>query len=201
MTSTASMLVHVSDRALALRCQSLLEDGGAQVQLASNVADCVAILQSGRCDALLLRADDEAPAEVLARANDLGVPMLLATVQSPDPTELHRALELGCVGVLAADASAAAVAALLQRVAARSTALGRAREENRRLRFQSEDARRRWMREADRHREAQETFYLDLSRLMNIITNIMDGIVFVDRGGNVALMNPVAEDLLGAKAW
>ncbi|MBM3973293.1 MAG: PAS domain S-box protein [Planctomycetes bacterium] len=34
---------------------------------------------------------------------------------------------------------------------------------------------------------------------MNIITNIMDGIVFVDRGGNVALMNPVAEDLLGAK--
>lgn len=29
----------------------------------------------------------------------------------------------------------------------------------------------------------------------------MDGIVYVDRGGNVASMNPVAEDLLGAKAF
>jgi PAS domain S-box-containing protein len=42
---------------------------------------------------------------------------------------------------------------------------------------------------------------LGLSRMMTIITNIMDGIVFVDRAGNVTLMNPVAEDLLGAKSF
>lgn len=37
--------------------------------------------------------------------------------------------------------------------------------------------------------------------MMTIITNLMDGIVFVDRAGNVTLMNPVAEDLLGTKSF
>lgn len=36
---------------------------------------------------------------------------------------------------------------------------------------------------------------------MTIITSIMDGIVSVDRGGNVILMNPVAEELLGLKSF
>ena len=48
---------------------------------------------------------------------------------------------------------------------------------------------------------SQETFYLDLSRMMTIISNIMDGIVFVDREDCVMLINPVAEDLLGIKAF
>jgi two-component system phosphate regulon sensor histidine kinase PhoR len=36
---------------------------------------------------------------------------------------------------------------------------------------------------------------------MTIITNIMDGIVLLDRAGNLMLMNPVAEDLLGTKSF
>ena len=36
---------------------------------------------------------------------------------------------------------------------------------------------------------------------MTIITNIMDGIVLVGADGNVALMNPAAEDLLGVKSF
>ena len=36
---------------------------------------------------------------------------------------------------------------------------------------------------------------------MTIITSIMDGVVSVDRGGNVTLLNPVAEDLLGVKSF
>jgi two-component system phosphate regulon sensor histidine kinase PhoR len=74
-------------------------------------------------------------------------------------------------------------------------------EESRRWRFQIEELRRRYAAQAERFQDTQETFFLDLSRLMTIITNIMDGIVFVDRDGNVTLMNPVAEDLLGAKSF
>jgi two-component system phosphate regulon sensor histidine kinase PhoR len=37
--------------------------------------------------------------------------------------------------------------------------------------------------------------------MMTIIGNIMDGIVFVDQHGSIALMNPVAEDLLGVKSF
>ncbi len=48
---------------------------------------------------------------------------------------------------------------------------------------------------------SQETFYLDLSRMMTIISNIMDGIVFADRSGNITLVNPVAEQLMGLKSF
>lgn len=37
--------------------------------------------------------------------------------------------------------------------------------------------------------------------MMTIISNIMDGIVFVDRGDAITLINPVAEELLGVKAF
>jgi PAS domain S-box-containing protein len=79
--------------------------------------------------------------------------------------------------------------------------LAGAREESRRLRCQAEELRQRSARQAERFQEHQETFYLDLPRMMTIITNIMDGIVFVDRAGNVTLMNPVAEDLLDTKSF
>ncbi|MCY2957141.1 MAG: ATP-binding protein [Planctomycetota bacterium] len=36
---------------------------------------------------------------------------------------------------------------------------------------------------------------------MTLISNFMDGIVFIDCDGNVMLMNPAAEDLLGVKAF
>lgn len=36
---------------------------------------------------------------------------------------------------------------------------------------------------------------------MTIISSIMDGVVFVDRSGEVALINPVAEELLGVKGF
>ncbi len=49
--------------------------------------------------------------------------------------------------------------------------------------------------------ESQEIFYIDLSRMMTIIGNIMDGIVFADCDANITLMNPVAEDFLGTKSF
>jgi PAS domain S-box-containing protein len=74
-------------------------------------------------------------------------------------------------------------------------------EDLRRLRLQHEDLRRHLVEQVQSFEETQETFYLDLSRMMTIIGNIMDGIVFADQNGNVALMNPVAEDLLGIKSF
>lgn len=74
-------------------------------------------------------------------------------------------------------------------------------EELRRLRLQHEDLRRHLVEQVRAFEETQETHYLDLSRMMTIIGNIMDGIVFADQNGNVALLNPVAEDLLGIKSF
>ena len=201
MASTASMLIHVPDAALALRCTGLLESVGAECLVAPSLADARSLLGQRRCHALLFQADVDSTAELLPVAQEHGVPLLLAVAQAPSAADYEQAMALGCAGVFSVAAGASAIEALLQRVAARSTASERAREENRRLRFQSDELRRRCSREAERYRESQETFFLDLSRMMTIITNIMDGIVFVDRGGNVALMNPVAEDLLGAKSF
>lgn len=75
------------------------------------------------------------------------------------------------------------------------------REELRCLEVQVEEFRRRGQQQAERFQDMQETFFLDLSRMMTIITNIMDGIVFTDLAGNVTLLNPVAEDLLGARSF
>jgi len=49
--------------------------------------------------------------------------------------------------------------------------------------------------------ESQEVFYLDLSRMMTIIDNIMDGILFTDRDARINLINPAAEKYLGVKAF
>lgn len=70
-----------------------------------------------------------------------------------------------------------------------------------RLNAEIEDLRRRLMEQIRSFEGSQETFYLDLSRMMTIISNIMDGIVFVDRSESITLMNPVAEELLGMKAF
>ena len=49
--------------------------------------------------------------------------------------------------------------------------------------------------------QSQESYNLDLSRMMTIIGNIMDGIVFVDGSEHITLLNPVAEDLIGVKSF
>ncbi|MEO0479442.1 MAG: ATP-binding protein [Planctomycetota bacterium] len=47
---------------------------------------------------------------------------------------------------------------------------------------------------------AQESFNHDISRMMNIISNIMDGIVFTDTEGEITLLNPIAEEMLELRA-
>ncbi|MBM4059670.1 MAG: hypothetical protein FJ265_01035 [Planctomycetes bacterium] len=135
-------------------------------------------------------------------AGRCGAPLVLAVAAAvPAPAHLERALQCGCATVLGAGAPAERIEAAFAQVLARRQHAVREREELRRLKFQADDLRRRSLQQAEAFHRAQETFFLDLSRMMTIITNIMDGIVFVDRGGNVTLLNPVAEDLLDTKSF
>lgn len=201
MATTASILI-VDSGAEAPWLRDRLVAAGAQVAMASDADAAVRQLDGGRFDAVCVAFDGEGEAwqRVLEPARRLGVALVLASSRL-DARLYQRALELRALAVVSADGDPAQAGELLERI-------GRARadgdplhEEVRRLRFQSEELRRRCAQQAERFQENQETFFLDLSRMMTIITNIMDGIVFVDRAGNVTLMNPVAEDLLGAKSF
>jgi len=201
MATTASILI-VDSGAEAPWLRDRLVAAGAQVAVASDADAAVRQLDGGRFDAVCVAFDGEGEAwqRVLEPARRLGVALVLASSRL-DVRLYQRALELRALAVVSADGDPAQAGELLERI-------GRARadgdplhEEVRRLRFQSEELRRRCAQQAERFQENQETFFLDLSRMMTIITNIMDGIVFVDRAGNVTLMNPVAEDLLGAKSF
>jgi two-component system, OmpR family, sensor histidine kinase VicK len=136
----------------------------------------VAALASGDHDAVVVAAEHLTP-PVVAAAAEHGVTVL--------PPEM----------------APEALQALLAGLTARARQRDNTPADVQRLRVQVDELRQRSTRQAERFQESQETYFLDLSRMMTIITNIMDGIVFVDRAGNVTLMNPVAEDLLGAKSF
>ena len=74
-------------------------------------------------------------------------------------------------------------------------------DEYARLRARYEDLKSHYADQIRCFEDSQESYYLDLSRMMTIIGNIMDGIVFVDHDGYVSLMNAVAEDLLATKSF
>ena len=67
------------------------------------------------------------------------------------------------------------------------------------LRNQVSELKERYLLQNRSHTEAQDVFYLDLSRMMTIIDNIRDGIIFTDAEGKITLLNPIAEQLLGVK--
>ncbi len=73
-------------------------------------------------------------------------------------------------------------------------------EQIRRLKDQVQELRERYLVQSRYFNESQDVFYLDLARMMTIIDNIMDGIVFTDPEGKVTLLNPCAEEFLGIKA-
>jgi PAS domain S-box-containing protein len=118
-----------------------------------------------------------------------------------DPAQLMAALEHDCVAAVALDDPPEQWHRVLLRAEERRRRWQARCLELRRLESQVEDFRRRSQQQAERFQDMQETFFLDLSRMMTIITNIMDGIVFTDLAGTVTLLNPVAEDLLGTRSF
>lgn len=145
--------------------------------------------------------EDDLRSAALAATKSGAVTVLGVPAGPVDVALCQRAMALDCAAVLAVDDGSGAVATVLDRAHARWRGAARQREEMARLRLQNGELRRRCSIDAERHQETQETFFLDLSRMMTIVTNIMDGIVFADRNGSVTLLNPAAEDLLGVRSF
>jgi PAS domain S-box-containing protein len=169
-----------------------LPRGGTLVDLADGGCGAIAV------DPAALASGGD---ELLRSAAAQDVEIVLVVDAEPTPGDFELAMSAGAAGVLGSGATAEQVTFVLARVHERRAARQRGRAETARWQVQSDQLQRRCRQQAEKFQETQETFFLDLSRMMTIITNIMDGIVFVDRGGNVTLMNPVAEDLLGMKSF
>lgn len=132
---------------------------------------------------------------------ELGCGVVLVVADGPTPGNYRRAMRLGCAAVVTPGSPADELTAAFAAAIERGHESRQVREELRRHEYRSTELRQRCVDQAASFQESQDTFFLDLSRLMTIITNIMDGIVFVDRAGNVTLLNPGAEDLLGTKSF
>lgn len=139
-------------------------------------------------------------ASIVRAAHRRGILSLFAADRAT-PAAYARALRAGCRGVLTPEDGTERAAAFLAAAAEQHRLHALEQQDLQVLQGRYEALRQRCAQQADRFQETQETFFLDLSRVMTIISNIMDGIVFVDRDGNVTLLNPVAEDLLGVKAF
>ncbi|MCA8978346.1 MAG: PAS domain-containing protein [Planctomycetes bacterium] len=145
------------------------------------------------------RAADRQQVGRLLREQACGV--VLGVSGGPEREHYRAAMQSGCSGVVSLDSTPDDLAAAFAAATERAHEARQVREESRRQEYRAGELRRRCVEQAERFQESQDTFFLDLSRLMTIITNIMDGIVFVDRAGNVTLLNPGAEDLLGTKSF
>lgn len=199
---TTNILI-LARNAEAASWQRRFAEAGSNVTIVASVEDAVSALTASDNHALVVElaiAGDEV--QVLHECcQDHDIELMLAVHGTPGTADYERAMSLSALGVLSTSDSAVDVPKLLDRLHTRMESRGRVRGEAERWRVQSEELRRRCKQQAAKFQESQETFYLDLSRMMTIITNIMDGIVYVDRDGNVTLMNPCAEDLLGMKSF
>lgn len=199
---TTNILI-LSRNSTVARWRQLFADVGANAALVDSVEAADRELAAGGIQMLVVDvvfAGEEL--QVLHRkCQQYDVEVVLAVDGVPGPVHYERAMSLSALGVISASESRPAAQKLLERLRERSESRGQVKGEAERWRVQSEELRRRCKQLAAKFQESQETFYLDLSRMMTIITNIMDGIVFVDRNGNVTLMNPCAEDLLDMKSF
>lgn len=196
------MLVLASDER-AERLRERLLRAGADVQPSCAIAELPKRLAGRKVRALVVdaAAAEETLGSLRVAALDAGVDLVLAVDGAPSTEHYEQAMALGAVGLIDATDDEADVQQLLHRLHERAVQRVAWVGEAERWRVQCQELNRRCEQLATKFQESQETFYLDLSRLMTIITNIMDGILFVDRGGNVTLMNPVAEDLLAVRSF
>ncbi len=171
-------------------------------EFAAGAAQGLLRLAHGDVDVVLADAalgDGEVRALALASRRRGAVCALLTA--NPAPEVLMRAMDLECGGVFGPADGAEALARLGARAAELRREAALERREATALESRYQALRDRSAQQAARFQELQETFFLDLSRVMTILSNIMDGIVYVDRDGAVTLLNPAAEDLLGVKAF
>jgi two-component system phosphate regulon sensor histidine kinase PhoR len=177
---------------------------GLAADVADSVDTAIQRLATIRFDLVVLELGDEVGeharvADVVERQGGL-----LLAISGTDDDAHERLLHFGARERFAPDADADTIAAATHRWALRRIALPRIdslERELKRVKVQYEDLRRHLSEQVNAFEESQEAFYLDLSRMMTIVGNIMDGIVFADPAGDIALLNPVAENLLGIRAF
>ncbi len=178
-----------------------LQGGGFAARIAGSAAQALAVLAGAPIAAVIVEIALPAAdlAALASGAERAGAAML--AVGTWDEPAYRRAMQVGCRTPLARPLAAATLQAETHAAIAARRAGAERRDDLHRLKVQYEQLRNHCTQQAQKFQESQETYFLDLSRMMTIISNIMDGIVFVDRDGNVTLLNPVAEDLLGVKAF
>ncbi len=174
---------------------------GFDVVLAADLDSVDAILRGGAVDAaIVLNAERDAVFEHVGRAAaDQGIALLCAgerTIES-----LQRAMRCGVRDLIDLPIEDPEAAAAQVCAAVRTMAAVVSGTELRRLRAQFEDLKLRFDHQGRSFDDSQEAHYLDLSRMVTIIRNIMDGIVFADCDANISLLNAAAEDLLGTKSF
>jgi two-component system, NtrC family, sensor histidine kinase KinB len=184
-------------------CEPLLRGAGARTECVPQADFVPGRLERGGVDAIVLSVGDAVDARRLVARDPAGrgAAIVLATAAEPSLADYRHAVAIGAVGVLHPDSAVSEAAVVIERIRERSDAARRDADERQRLRVQSEDLRRRCTQQAEKLHSSQQGFFVDLSRMMTIITNIMDGIVFVDGDGNVTLMNPAAEEMLGVRTF
>lgn len=201
MGTSDTTILAVAPAAADVRCAAPFAARGCAVVPVA-VAQAMIELAAGAAALLVVDAacgDLELSALTLA-AQRRGIATVLWT-EAPTAVEYRRGLLAGCRGVLGPADADAGIAPLLEQAVRQRRQHTLELQDLQALQSRYESLRLRCAQQAERFQETQETFFLDLSRVMTIISNIMDGIVFVDRDGHVTLLNPVAEDLLGIKAF
>jgi PAS domain S-box-containing protein len=196
-------------RTLAVACEPAARGGSDPFPQSLTAHWCAAgladgLVQLAQTDARLLLLDErlsDAQLRTLITAADRRGVMAALAVARRDAGTLQRALDLGCRGAIAKEDGENEANALLVSAQDLHRRFLADQHDLKGLESRYEKLRERSVRQAQRFEEIQETFFLDLSRVMTIISNIEDGIVFADRDGNVALLNAAAEDLLGVKAF
>ncbi len=173
-----------------LRCESSDGCAAARDLLAAEAIDLVVV------DLDLPEHDVESVAETAAGRGTV----LVCRSEGFDESSARQAMRLGARELLDSERPAQCVERVRAVLGFGSEQRDVARELQR-VRSQYSALERRFLEQMLAVEESQETFYLDLSRMMTIISNIMDGILFADCDGNITLMNPVAEDLLGIKSF
>ncbi|MCR9245357.1 MAG: ATP-binding protein [bacterium] len=205
MATTQRILIADPHGGLGAACVPI-DDSAWQIAEVTSLREVRSALAEGEPGILLCDIGlAEDVRELTAILADHPSPLVLGTQREPAAADYRLALRLGAAGLLAPkggdDGSFEDADSVLRAAVRRGFDARVQRDELDRHEYLVTELRQRGADQARRFQETQDTFFLDLSRLMTIITNIMDGIVFVDRAGNVTLLNPVAEDLLGTKSF
>ncbi len=209
MTRTTGNILFLGDLTDEVRqLEASLLDGGQNVFSAAG-EDTVQAMDEYGPDLVIasLSTLTEEAGNLLGRGGE--EPFILAVLDGGEADKLgeslHLAMQLGARDYLALPFSpdgeeARKIDSLVEQYRL-SVELSRMRHSEgiQGLRNQVGELKERYLQQNRSHTEAQDVFYLDLSRMMTIIDNIRDGIIYTDSEGQITLLNPIAESLLGIK--